>query len=184
MAKQEYEAKYTDPGLREKIKEEIKASDKGGKEGQWSARKSQLLTQEYEKRGGGYKGQSQINLEEWTEEEWQTKEGGARQEDGETKPYLPKEAWETMSEAEKEETEQKKREGSKNGRQYVSNTEGAKRARNNAKRVPIDGYDDLSVGEVEKKIEGLSKDDIKAVRSYEKFNKNRKTLLEKIEVKL
>jgi hypothetical protein len=159
VAKQEYEAKYTDPGLREKIKEEIKASDKGGKEGQWSARKSQLLTQEYEKRGGGYKGQSQINLEEWTEEEWQTKEGDARQEDGETKPYLPKEAWETMSEAEKEETEQKKREGSKNGRQYVSNTEGAKRARDNAKRVPIDGYDDLSVGEVEKKIEGLSKDD-------------------------
>ncbi len=110
MAKQEYEAKYTDPGLREKIKEEIKASDKGGKEGQWSARKSQLLTQEYEKRGGGYKGQSQINLEEWTEEEWQTKEGDA-QEDGETK--LSPKAWETMSEAEKEETEQKKREGSK-----------------------------------------------------------------------
>jgi hypothetical protein len=139
VAKQEYEAKYTDPGLREKIKEEIKASDKGGKEGQWSARKSQLLTQEYENRDGGYKGekgQSQINLEEWTEAEWQTKEADARQEDGETKRYLPKEAWETMSEAEKEETEQKKREGSKNGRQYVSNTEGAKKVRKNAKLVP------------------------------------------------
>ena len=52
MAKQEYEEKYTHPELRERIKEEIKASDKGGKEGQWSARKSQLLTQEYEKQGG------------------------------------------------------------------------------------------------------------------------------------
>ena len=80
MAKQDYEEKYTHPDLRERIKEEIKASDRGGEEGQWSARKSQLLTQEYEKRGGGYKGekgQSQKNLEKWTEEEWQTKEGDA-----------------------------------------------------------------------------------------------------------
>jgi hypothetical protein len=112
VAKQDYEEKYTDPKLRENVKEEIKASDKGGKEGQWSARKSQLLTQEYEKRGGGYKGekgQSQKDLEEWTEEEWQTKEGeaDARQDSGETKRYLPKEAWENMSEEEKEETEQK-----------------------------------------------------------------------------
>ncbi len=44
MAKRDYEEKYTDPELREKIKEEIKQSDKGGKKGQWSARKSQLLT--------------------------------------------------------------------------------------------------------------------------------------------
>lgn len=189
MAKQNYEEKYTHPELRESVKEEIKASDKGGKEGQWSARKSQLLTQEYEKRGGGYKGekgQSQKDLEEWTEEEWQTKEGeaDARQDSGETKRYLPKKAWENMSEEEKEVTEQKKREGSKKGQQYVSNTEEAKEARKNAKEVPISGYDDLSVGEVEKKIEGLSKDEIRAVRSYEKNNKNRKTLLEKIDGKL
>jgi len=31
--------KYTDPDLREEIKEEVKAGDKGGKPGQWSARK-------------------------------------------------------------------------------------------------------------------------------------------------
>ena len=73
MAKNE--EKYTDQDFRQKIKEEIKASDKGGKPGQWSARKSQLLTKEYEKRGGGYtgnKGESQKNLEKWTEEDWQT----------------------------------------------------------------------------------------------------------------
>ena len=60
------EEKYTDPELREQIKEELKESDKGGKKGQWSARKSQLLAQEYEKRGGGYIGEkddSQKNLE-------------------------------------------------------------------------------------------------------------------------
>jgi hypothetical protein len=186
LAKQDYEEKYTDPELREEIKEEIKASDKGGSEGQWSARKSQLLTQEYEKRGGAYKGekgQAQKNLEKWTEEEWQTKEGDvdARQDGGETRRYLPKKAWENMSEEEKEDTEQKKREGSKQGRQYVSNTDEAKSARKEATDALISGYDELSVAEIEKKIKGLSKDEIAAVRSYEKNNKNRKTLLETID---
>jgi len=59
MAKRE--EKYTDSELREKIKEEIKASDKGGEPGQWSARKSQLLVKEYEKAGGGYKGEKDEN---------------------------------------------------------------------------------------------------------------------------
>lgn len=31
--------KYTDPKLRDEVKEEIHQSDKGGKPGQWSARK-------------------------------------------------------------------------------------------------------------------------------------------------
>lgn len=31
--------KYSDPQLRDEVKEEIHASDKGGKPGQWSARK-------------------------------------------------------------------------------------------------------------------------------------------------
>lgn len=51
-----YADDYTDPELRERLKEEIKASDKDGKPGQWSARKSQLLNREYEQHGGGYKG--------------------------------------------------------------------------------------------------------------------------------
>ncbi len=187
MAKQDYEEKYTDPDLREKIKEEIKASDKGGRPGQWSARKSQLLTQEYEKRGGGYRGdkdESQKDLEKWTDEEWQTQEGEARARDGEeTARYLPKEAWENMSEEEKRETERKKREGSKKGQQHVSNTNEAKQARKDAE-VSLNNYDDLSVGEIEKKIQGLSKDDVQAVRDYEKNNKNRKTLLETLDARI
>ena len=102
MAKKDYEEKYTHPEMREEIKEEIKQSDKGGEPGQWSARKSQLLTQEYEKRGGGYKGEqdeSQKNLQQWTEEEWQTQDGDAQARgDEETARYLPKKAWENMSE--------------------------------------------------------------------------------------
>ena len=137
MAKNE--EKYTDPELREEIKKEIKHSDKGGKEGQWSARKSQLLTQEYERRGGGYRGdkdQSQKNLEKWTDEEWQTQEGDARarKDDGETKRYLPKGLGE-HERREKRETEQRKSAGSKQGQQYVSNTDEAKQARRDA-RLP------------------------------------------------
>ncbi len=189
MAKKTYEEKYTHPELREEIKEEIKASDRGGKKGQWSARKSQLLTQEYEKRGGGYKGekgQSQKNLEKWTDEEWQTREGdaNARRDDGETKRYLPKKAWEQMSEEEKKETEEKKREGSKKGQQYVSNTQEAKQARKEAAALPLKNYDDLSVEDVEKKAGGLSKADIEDLLDYEKQHKNRKTLVEALDRKL
>ena len=139
-----------------------KGSDKGGRPGQWSARKSQLLTQEYERRGGGYKDdkdESQKNLERWTEEEWQTQEGDAqaRGDDGETKRYLPKKAWEEMSEEEKRETENRKREGSRQGQQHVANTEKAKQARKGSQAPPIKDYDDLSVDEVEKKVKRLSK---------------------------
>ena len=47
---------YTDPSKREAIKNRIMAGSKGGKPGQWSARKAQLLAQAYEKAGGGYTG--------------------------------------------------------------------------------------------------------------------------------
>ena len=46
---------YTKPELRERLKNQIKAGFKGGKPGQWSARKAQLLASEYKKAGGGYK---------------------------------------------------------------------------------------------------------------------------------
>lgn len=44
--------KYTDPKLRDQVKEEIHQSDKGGQPGQWSARKAQMMAAEYKKRGG------------------------------------------------------------------------------------------------------------------------------------
>ena len=46
---------YTKPSLRKRIFEQIKAGGKGGKPGQWSARKAQMLAQAYKKAGGGYK---------------------------------------------------------------------------------------------------------------------------------
>lgn len=41
--------KYSDPKLRDEVKQEIHESDKGGAPGQWSARKAQMMAQEYAK---------------------------------------------------------------------------------------------------------------------------------------
>ena len=46
---------YTKPGMRKALFKKIMAGSKGGKTGQWSARKAQMLAREYKKRGGGYK---------------------------------------------------------------------------------------------------------------------------------
>jgi len=46
---------YTKPGMRKRLFESIKAGSKGGNPGQWSARKAQMLAQQYKKSGGGYK---------------------------------------------------------------------------------------------------------------------------------
>jgi len=46
---------YTKPALRKRLFNSIKASGKGGKPGQWSARKAQMLAKRYKESGGGYK---------------------------------------------------------------------------------------------------------------------------------
>jgi hypothetical protein len=46
---------YTKPGMRKALFNKIKAGGKGGAPGQWSARKAQMLAQQYKKSGGGYK---------------------------------------------------------------------------------------------------------------------------------
>lgn len=45
---------YTKPTMRKRMFNSIKAGTKGGKAGQWSARKAQLLASRYKKAGGGY----------------------------------------------------------------------------------------------------------------------------------
>ncbi|KAJ4405429.1 hypothetical protein N0V82_010315 [Gnomoniopsis sp. IMI 355080] len=149
--------KYTNPKLREEVKEDIKQSDKGGEPGQWSARKAQMMAKEYKERGGDYntpkesKDESQKNLDNWGKEDWQTKDGSgqAKQEDGSRKRYLPKKAWDHMSEKEKKETDDKKQEEGKTGQQHVSNTSEARSARRNA-RAKAKG-DDGDVAEQEDK---------------------------------
>ena len=49
------DSKYTKPALRKRIFNQVKSGSSGGKPGQWSARKAQLLASEYKKSGGSYK---------------------------------------------------------------------------------------------------------------------------------
>ena len=123
---------YTKPELRERIKARILRDTKGGKAGQWSARKAQLLAHEYEAEGGGYKGGksgTQRHLQQWTHEEWTTSDGKRAQRESATTRYLPKKAWSRLSASEKAATNRKKVEGSRRGRQHVANTTRATRAR-------------------------------------------------------
>ena len=46
---------YTKPALRKRLFYRIKAGSKGGRAGQWSARKAQMLARAYKKAGGGYR---------------------------------------------------------------------------------------------------------------------------------
>jgi hypothetical protein len=119
---------YTKPDLRERIKDRVMAGGKGGQPGQWSARKAQIVAQEYEKAGGGYTGgktSSQKSLSKWTKEDWGTKSGKPStqgpQATGER--YLPKKAREALTSAEYAATTRAKREGTKSGKQFVKQPE-------------------------------------------------------------
>jgi len=116
-------AEKTDPELWEGVKAEITTGDKGGKPGQWSARKAQMASREYQKRGGGYRGgkDPHNHLVEWTHEEWGTKSGGESLETGER--YLPKRARDAISDEEYARTTAAKRRDLKAGKQFSAQPE-------------------------------------------------------------
>jgi hypothetical protein len=119
---------YTKPELRERLKRQIMAGSRGGRPGQWSARKAQLLANEYRKRGGGYRGgkrRSQRSLSKWTREKWTTRDGKPAIRGATTARYLPAAAWERLTPAQRAATDRKKRIGSRSGRQFVGNTRAA-----------------------------------------------------------
>ena len=111
-------AEKTDPALWEEVKEEVTAGSKGGRAGQWSARKAQLAVAEYKKRGGGYSGARDPDnaLHRWTKEDWGTRSGGDSGKTGER--YLPKAAREELSDADYRRTTARKRADTKKGRQF------------------------------------------------------------------
>ena len=128
---------YTKPGLRERIKNQVMAGSKGGKPGQWSARKAQLVAQKYETAGGGYTGEktgAQKKLSKWTKEKWRTSDKKPADRPGGTTRYLPDKAWKKLSPAEKAASNKKKQAGSRAGKQFVSNTPAAKKAGKEARK--------------------------------------------------
>jgi len=128
--------KYTKPALRERLKSAIMRGSKGGKKGEWSARKAQMLTQAYNRAGGGYRGgksAAQKSLKKWTGEKWRTsdkKPAIRKTKSGKTitKRYLPDKAWSKLTPAQKKATDKKKVAGSKKGKQVVKNTKAASKA--------------------------------------------------------
>ena len=129
---------YTKPSLRKKIISQVKASSKGGKPGQWSARKAQLAAKKYKESGGGYSGpkkKSQKSLSKWTKEKWRTKSGKPSTQGPKAtgERYLPEKAIKSLSPSEYSATSRKKREGMSKGQQVVKNTEAARRASKKAR---------------------------------------------------
>ncbi len=118
MAKTGKTAKKTDPTLWEHVKEEVTEGDKGGRPGQWSARKAQLATSEYKREGGGYEGPKSPDnhLQEWTDEHWGTKSGEASGKTGER--YLPAHARDALTDEEYRRTTAKKRADTRRGKQH------------------------------------------------------------------
>jgi len=49
---------------------------------------------------------------------------------------------------------------------------------------PIDGYDEMNVGEVSERLDGLSVDELKRVKKYEKRNKDRGSLRKEMKQKI
>ena len=120
-------AERTDPELWEEVKQEVTNGDKGGRKGQWSARKAQLAVKEYQRRGGGYAGTQRADnsLKQWTEEDWGTKSGRKSTQTGER--YLPKEAREALSDEEYARTTRKKRKDTEKGKQFSAQPEDLRR---------------------------------------------------------
>ncbi len=113
-------AKRDDPELWEEVKAEVTRGTKGGKRGQWSARKAQMAVRLYKERGGGYIGprDPDNSLTRWTEQDWRTKSGRPSLETGER--YLPAAAIEDLSDEEYAATTRAKRAGMKRGQQFVA----------------------------------------------------------------
>lgn len=114
----------TDEPKWKRIVASVKAGSKGGKPGQWSARKAQMATQKYKASGGGYSGpktEAQKSLSKWTKEEWGTKSGKPSTQGPKAtgERYLPKKAREALTTAEYAATSKAKRAGTEAGKQFV-----------------------------------------------------------------
>lgn len=115
-------SKRTNERMWKRIVSKVRVGSRGGKSGQWSARKAQLAVNMYKKAGGGYKGRRSSNnsLRKWTQQRWRTRSGknsilgpGATGE-----RYLPEKAIRKLSRKEYSSTTRAKRRSLKKRKQY------------------------------------------------------------------
>jgi hypothetical protein len=91
------------------------------------------------------------------------------------------------SEPAAEETQKSTEIAAKDAEETQKSTEiAAKDAQKNTETAtfPIEGYDEMNVGEVSERLDGLSVDELKRVRKYEKHNKDRGTLRKEMNQKI
>jgi hypothetical protein len=60
----------------------------------------------------------------------------------------------------------------------------ATRSASNGSEFPVENYDELTVDEVTERLDGLSAEEMKRVRTYEKRHKSRETLIEQLDRKI
>jgi len=109
----------------EKLWGKAKSEAKAKLGGKHSARAMQLAGKIYKDKGGSYSGsktEAQKDLSKWTKEDWGTKSGknstvGPK---ATGKRYLPKKAREALSDKEYKATTKAKRQGTKQGKQFVA----------------------------------------------------------------
>ena len=108
----------------EALWERAKAEAKRKMGGKHSARAMQLAGKIYREKGGGYTGEKtkeQKSMTKWTKEDWGTKSGkpSAIGPKATGERYLPRKAREALSDKEYAATSRAKREGTKQGKQFV-----------------------------------------------------------------
>ncbi len=122
----------TKPKLWKRIVSSVKSGNKGGRKGQWSARKSQLAVQRYKKAGGGYRGKksSKNSLSKWSKQKWgYITKSDAKKPRAKRGRYLPESVRKKLTPSQKAYENRKKRKATAKGKQK------AKYSRKTARKV-------------------------------------------------
>ena len=116
----------SNPKLWDSIKKKVTSGSKGGPSGKWSARKAQMVTQQYKSRGGKFKGSKNKkcnSLSKWSREKWRySSSSHSKRKSGR---YLPDIIHKHLSKSTQRKENKKK--GSKRGK-WVSYSPSVKRA--------------------------------------------------------
>jgi hypothetical protein len=118
-------ATKTKPALWKRIVSSVKSGSKGGRRGQWSARKAQIATARYKKAGGGYKGRKSTknSLSKWTKQKWgYVTKGDAKKPRRKRGRYLPEKVRKKLTPSQKAYTNRKKRQATAKGKQRAKYT--------------------------------------------------------------
>ena len=113
-------SKKTNEKMWKRIVASVKSGSAGGRPGQWSARKAQIATKRYKKRGGGYKGakSSSNRLSKWSKQKWDyVSKGDEKKPRAKRGRYLPESVRKSLSASERAATNRKKRQASAKGKQ-------------------------------------------------------------------